>query len=190
MSANKKVAGSCANSRKSLSKKTRFDIFKRDSFTCQYCGAHPPQTILHVDHIHPVSQGGGNDIDNLVTSCESCNLGKSDRSLSDIPQSLQAKAALIIEKEEQIKGYQKVLASKRQRIEDECDQVVEVYEKFNEGFTLSDTGRVSVRRFIEKLGMHEVITAMERAYVNPRIREGQKFKYFCGICWNLIREAE
>lgn len=36
--------------RKSLSKKTRFEVFKRDSFECQYCGAHPPSTILHVDH--------------------------------------------------------------------------------------------------------------------------------------------
>ncbi|MDQ5943119.1 MAG: hypothetical protein QG572_1935 [Pseudomonadota bacterium] len=176
--------------RKSVSKKARFEVFKRDGFTCQYCGAHPPAVILHLDHIHPVAQGGGNENDNLITSCESCNQGKSDRSLSDIPQSLQEKAALIIEKEEQIKGYKRVMEARRLRIEDECEEVVAVYERFREGFTLNDKARVTVRLFIEKLGVHEVVAAMERAYTNTKIRGGEEFKYFCGICWNKIREIE
>lgn len=176
--------------RKSISKKVRFEVFKRDSFTCQYCGAHPPAVILHVDHIDPVAKGGSNHMDNLVTSCESCNQGKSDRLLSDIPQSLQDKAAQIIEREAQIKGYQSVVAAKRQRIEDECSEVVDVYERFNEGFTLSPSGQVSVRNFIEKIGVHEVISAMESAYSARNVRRGNEFKYFCGICWNKIRAAE
>jgi 5-methylcytosine-specific restriction endonuclease McrA len=48
--------------RKSISKKARFEVFKRDAFSCQYCGAHPPDSILHVDHIVPVALGGGNEI--------------------------------------------------------------------------------------------------------------------------------
>lgn len=176
--------------RKSLSKKTRFEVFKRDSFTCQYCGSHPPKVILHVDHINPVALGGGNDIDNLVTACESCNQGKSDRSLSDIPQSLQEKAAQILEKEEQIKGYQRVLADKRHRLDDECEEVVEVYERFNDGFTLNEKALVSVRNFIEKLGLNDVLFAMEKAYTSPNVRTGGEFKYFCGICWNKVREVQ
>lgn len=69
--------------RKSLSKKVRFEVFKRDNFTCQYCGGKAPQVVLEVDHIEPVSKGGTNDILNLVTSCFDCNRGKSDRKLSD-----------------------------------------------------------------------------------------------------------
>lgn len=69
--------------RKSLSKKARFEVFKRDNFTCQYCGGKAPQVVLEVDHIEPVSKGGTNDILNLVTSCFDCNRGKSDRRLSD-----------------------------------------------------------------------------------------------------------
>ena len=69
--------------RKSLSKKVRFEVFKRDNFTCQYCGGKAPQVVLEVDHIEPVSKGGTNDILNLVTSCFDCNRGKSDRRLSD-----------------------------------------------------------------------------------------------------------
>ena len=62
--------------RKPLSKKTRFEVFKRDSFTCQYCGRKAPDVILHVDHIKAVVKGGDNDIFNLITSCADCNLGK------------------------------------------------------------------------------------------------------------------
>jgi 5-methylcytosine-specific restriction endonuclease McrA len=174
--------------RKALSKKTRFEVFKRDGFVCQYCGAHPPSTILHVDHIHPVAAGGGNEIDNLVTACQSCNLGKSANLLTDIPQSLQDKAKQVIEREEQIKGYQKALDAKRSRIETEADAICEIYELFNKGFTLSEKSMVTVRHFIEQLGLHDVRFAMEKA-MTTRVRGGGEFKYFCGICWNKIRNA-
>lgn len=66
-----------------LSKKLRFEVFKRDSFTCQYCGKSAPDVILHVDHIDPKSKGGKDNIVNLITSCADCNLGKKDRRLDD-----------------------------------------------------------------------------------------------------------
>lgn len=67
----------------SLSKKLRFEVFKRDSFTCQYCGEMAPGVVLEVDHIHPKSKGGEDDILNLITSCFDCNRGKRDNKLSD-----------------------------------------------------------------------------------------------------------
>lgn len=69
--------------RKNISKKLRFELFKRDSFTCQYCGNKAPEVTLEIDHIEPVSKGGDNNIMNLVTSCFDCNRGKSDRRLED-----------------------------------------------------------------------------------------------------------
>ncbi len=59
-----------------LSKRVRFEIFKRDSFTCQYCGNRPPEIVLEVDHIDPRSNGGSDDLINLITSCFDCNRGK------------------------------------------------------------------------------------------------------------------
>lgn len=175
-----------ATKRKAISKKLRFDVFKRDGFVCQYCGAHPPSAILEVDHITPVAADGTNDIDNLITACFDCNRGKSDRQLSDIPQSLQDKAAEVLEREAQIKGYQAALNSKKLRISDEAEMVREVYERFNEGYTLNEKSMVTVRMFVERLGVHEVCDAMERAYV--KARKDQEFRYFCGICWAKIRE--
>lgn len=59
-----------------VSKRTRFDTFKRDHFTCQYCGKQPPAVVLVIDHATPVCAGGTNDPENLITACESCNQGK------------------------------------------------------------------------------------------------------------------
>ena len=54
--------------RRKLSKKIRFEVFKRDNFTCQYCGRKAPDVVLEVDHIIPVAKGGKNNIMNLITS--------------------------------------------------------------------------------------------------------------------------
>lgn len=68
--------------RKDVSPGVRFKVLERDSFTCQYCGRSAPDVVLHVDHVVPVSKGGSNDPSNLVTACETCNLGKSDMEIN------------------------------------------------------------------------------------------------------------
>ncbi len=55
----------------------RFDVFRRDNFTCRYCGKASGEGVtLHVDHVHAVARGGNNDLANLVTACSDCNYGK------------------------------------------------------------------------------------------------------------------
>src|SRR5215471_14301985 len=68
--------------RPSIPKTLRFEVFKRDSFTCQYCGRRAPDVVLHCDHVKAVAEGGTTDILNLVTACADCNLGKGARQLS------------------------------------------------------------------------------------------------------------
>jgi 5-methylcytosine-specific restriction endonuclease McrA len=58
----------------------RFTVFRRDSYTCQYCGRRAPDVELHVDHIVAWSKGGRTEVENLRTACRVCNLGKSARS--------------------------------------------------------------------------------------------------------------
>lgn len=61
----------------------RFDVFRRDGFKCRYCGRSVDDgAILHADHVIPASKGGPTSIDNLVTACIECNLGKSDKDLT------------------------------------------------------------------------------------------------------------
>ncbi len=56
-----------------LSVRTRFEVFKRDDFTCRYCGKKSPEVILEVDHIVEVRMGGCPDDDNLRTLCAKCH---------------------------------------------------------------------------------------------------------------------
>ena len=62
----------------SLPKYERYNIMKRDNFTCQYCGAKSPEVQLEVDHMIPKSKGGQDTPDNLITACINCNRGKRD----------------------------------------------------------------------------------------------------------------
>lgn len=59
-----------------ISKRLRFEVFKRDNFTCVYCGRQAPEVVLEADHRQPRSQGGKDVIANLVTACFDCNRGK------------------------------------------------------------------------------------------------------------------
>lgn len=67
-----------------MTTKQRFEVFKRDNFTCGYCGQKPPAVVLEVDHINPRSKGGSDGIGNLITACKDCNRGKSAILLEDV----------------------------------------------------------------------------------------------------------
>jgi hypothetical protein len=73
--------------RKPISKRQRFEILKRDGFRCHYCGRKPPEAILEIDHVKPVSGGGCNCTSNLITSCLDCNRGKGAMVLDDAKKS-------------------------------------------------------------------------------------------------------
>lgn len=69
------------NSGRDPSLRLRWQVLKRDRFTCCACGASPAATLgleLHVDHIIPWSKGGATVLENLQTLCSACNLGKSN----------------------------------------------------------------------------------------------------------------
>lgn len=54
---------------------TRYNIFKRDGYQCQYCGTTKDLTL---DHLIPRSKGGKSTWNNLVTACKKCNSKKGD----------------------------------------------------------------------------------------------------------------
>lgn len=59
-----------------INHKLRFEVLRRDSFTCRYCGRRAPYVHVEADHIVPRSQGGEDVAENLVCSCYDCNRGK------------------------------------------------------------------------------------------------------------------
>jgi 5-methylcytosine-specific restriction endonuclease McrA len=58
---------------------SRRNVFKRDHFTCQYCGVQPGSEDLTIDHVVPRCQGGVSAWDNCVLACTECNARKGDQ---------------------------------------------------------------------------------------------------------------
>ena len=67
---------------------TRFNVFLRDKFSCQYCGSKKDLTF---DHLLPRSKGGKTDWDNVVTACSGCNVKKGGRLLQKSGMTLNQK---------------------------------------------------------------------------------------------------
>ena len=63
--------------------KLKLQVFERDGFECQYCGAYGINVSLECDHVVPLSKGGSNYISNLKTACKACNRSKSSKLLSE-----------------------------------------------------------------------------------------------------------
>jgi len=58
---------------------SRRNVFKRDHYTCQYCGAQPGSEELTIDHVLPRSQGGVSSWEHCVLASMACNKRKADR---------------------------------------------------------------------------------------------------------------
>jgi len=65
---------------------TKKEVFRRDGFTCQYCGRQTPR--LTIDHVIPRHRGGAHTWRNLVTACPTCNRHKGGRSLEEVQMHL------------------------------------------------------------------------------------------------------
>ena len=66
---------------------TKRELFRRDNFTCQYCGQRVAR--LTIDHVVPRHRGGEHIWLNLVTACPACNLHKGGRTLGEARMLLQ-----------------------------------------------------------------------------------------------------
>lgn len=68
---------------------SRRNLFKRDRYTCQYCGCQPGPQELTVDHIQPKSRGGKSSWENCVLACVECNKLKANRTPAEAKMKLR-----------------------------------------------------------------------------------------------------
>jgi hypothetical protein len=175
--------------RQTLSKKLRFEIFKRDSFTCQYCGAQPPQVVLEVDHIRPVAEGGGNEQENLITACDKCNRGKGKRTLGD--RIVRPDADLMWLKTQQeiaeLKRYQKAKRQKDKLLAGAVDSLIEYW------YNISGLSWAPSEPLVRRLLANNAPEVVEKAFtvVGPKIKSGRlrydnEWKpYLFAVCRNM-----
>lgn len=152
--------------RKAISVKVRFEVFKRDKFTCQYCGKKAPDVILHVDHLNPVAKGGKNNIQNLITSCVDCNFGKGARLLSDqtAVEKIQKQSEELQDRRNQLEmmmQWQQELDSAQ---DDASNMIAEYWQSQTKGqYSLSDAGIVILKKLLKKFSVQEILAATKIA---------------------------
>lgn len=181
--------------RKGLSEKTRFEVFKRDSFKCQYCGSSAPEVVLHVDHIKPVAKGGKNEITNLVTSCSSCNQGKGARTLDD--NTAVEKQRRQLEELNERRTQLEMMMKWREGLSEIEDKKFEyAREKWGElsGYTLSELGIKELKKVVKKYPLEMVLDSIEISSLQylEEDKEGgytkrsveKAFNYISRICAN------
>lgn len=69
---------------------SRRNLYRRDNFTCQYCGGRPGTQELTLDHVIARSRGGRTTWENCVLACTSCNTRKGDRTPEEAHMPLRA----------------------------------------------------------------------------------------------------
>lgn len=182
----------------SLSSKTRFEIFKRDNFTCQYCGRQTPAVILEIDHIKPKCEGGDDDQTNLTTSCWECNRGKGGTPLDTLTPAMgdiHAQTVELAEREMQLREYNEVRHQQRAREDAEIDQLkkhwVTIFGDYEKCFPANIIRKCL--RIMHYIDIWEYID-----YVDVRIdgrtmnwtRANNGCRYLCGILRNKLRDTE
>ena len=184
-----------ANKRKPISKKIRFEVFKRDKFTCQYCGRSAPDVVLEVDHIKPISRGGNNDLLNYITSCRDCNRGKGARELSDdsIVKKQQKQLQDLADKNEQLEMMLKWREELYNLKNNKIDRINDYIEKLSD-WRASEVGEKTIKKWISEfpfeLVLEAVDIAFEQYYDGSERSWNLAFNRVSGICANKAYDSK
>lgn len=162
--------------REHLSQKTRFEVFKRDSFVCQYCGQSAPEVILHVDHIKPVAMGGDNDLINLITSCFQCNSGKGVRELDD-NSVMQKQRKQLEELNERRNQLEMMLVWKEGLLSLEDTKLKKVIELFEKSACceVNEAGKLEFKKWIKKFDYDVLFDSIEIATTRYLVIKDNRF---------------
>ena len=178
--------------RKPISKKIRFEVFKRDSFRCQYCGRSAPDVILEVDHIVPVAEGGKNDVMNLITSCRDCNRGKGKHLLtkSEVLAKQKAELDALNERREQMEMVIRWKAE-LQMVEAEEVEALNDYICMITGIEMDESDKRKMYDYLKRFSFQEVYDAAEIAvdkYFKDDVESfDNAIHKIGGICYNRRR---
>lgn len=169
-----------------VSKTLRFQILRRDNYTCRTCGRSAPEVKLHVDHVVPEALGGRSEASNLQTLCADCNGGKS-ATPPDAAQVEQVSADAIRWADAQRVVVARMMAEikSRTRIYNKVDKL---WKEYGNVYRPADWKR-SVDQFLDAgLPPEMVLRAAETALGKQTVRADSCFKYMCGIAWSRIAE--
>lgn len=178
-----------------VSKRLRYEILRRDSYTCRYCGRSAPDVPLRVDHVTPVALGGGDEPTNLATSCEDCNGGKSSASPD---------ATLVAGVSDDALRWAVAMGQAAENLREQETPKLEYRDTFfsqwnrwhlgkdeEKKVPLPDDWKQAMDRF-RVAGVPAWMWAdiVETAMVNQKVKPDRTFNYVCGIAWNKVTELQ
>lgn len=186
-----------------VSTRTRFEVFKRDRFTCHYCGRTPPTVLLELDHVLPRVAGGTDDRENLITACQDCNRGKAGNLLEEgaAPVVSRDVVAELAERVKQAQAYAEIVQALRAAETDQVQQVIDAWAVAFEAATearadgnywvLPGGGqfprRRSIKTILARLPLHRVLESVEVTAAWSEDSTERACRYFYGVCWKRIR---
>lgn len=176
-----------------VSKRTRFEVLRRDDNTCRYCGGQAPDVTLTIDHVTPVSLGGSDDPSNLVAACKDCNAGKSS-SNPDAP--LVAGVS-----DDALRWAAALREAADRRMQQQHEQVL-LHDRFLDLWETTPAGSYrepelpddwwqSVQSILSA-GLPELLLhdAVRKSFAARHVSAWDKFRYMCGICWRQVTEIQ
>lgn len=179
-----------------VTKRTRYEVLKRDNHTCRYCGASAPDAKLTVDHVTPVALGGTDDPSNLVAACRDCNYGKASTSpdaalVADVSQRAVEWAAAIA-------TYNAAQMADRKKRDAYVRRFTKSWERWHYGppqdrksIPMPADWKVTVWQFYGLgLPIGELEDAVEIAASNQMVHVDKVFRYMCGVVWNKVNRMQ
>lgn len=179
-----------------VSKRLRYEVLRRDSHTCRYCGRSAPDVKLQVDHVVPESLSGKTEASNLVTACADCNSGKSSTS-PDAP--------LVAVVEEHAIAWSAAMKQAARAllndIEARDSRRAEFETAWNAWGRGSGPDRVAMpkdeswRQSVDQLTaaglpMRVLLDCIPIAMEKAKIPDDRRFRYMCGVAWNRVTELQ
>lgn len=167
----------------SVSKRTRYEVLRRDNHTCRYCGGQAPDVKLTVDHVTPVALGGTDNPDNLVAACQDCNAGKASTSpsaalIDDVKQSDLKWAAAM-------KRAASVVAADRAVDDEWADALYAIW-----GPRWAPDDIMSTLSAFRTSGLPLVeMEDAARVAIGARGVE-DRWRYFCGVAWRKVSKMQ
>lgn len=163
-----------------VSTRTRFEVFKRDGFTCRYCGRTSPEVVLEIDHIMPVCEGGGDDPINLTTSCWECNRGKSGIPLTEVMtgEDPHDRAIMLLERKRQLAEYNAVLREEREQRCEDHDDLMDYWNERSRGKGMTIIDSNWLLDALRSVPVESIRNAMDIAVKN---RKTKNLAYVGGI---------
>lgn len=173
-----------------VSKRLRFEILRRDQYTCRYCGAKAPDVPLRVDHVIPESLGGTDESDNLVTACEPCNTGKT---------SIAPDSPIVADVAADALRWARAMALASAERVIEHARMQKLYTAFDDEWTNWTNGygdtcprparwKDTIDQLLRAgLTMDDLIELIDVAMSS---RADDTWRYWCGCCWKRLRKLQ